>query len=177
MTDVKPTPTIYRKGAIERGETMNSQTILMALQEAQFTRTLKQAHLEKLASMAFEVTYREGEILYGEGDLGDVIYIIEQGHVAVETHLPDQGRVTMLTIGPGQLLGWSAFFPDKRKTAGSRALTNVRAVAISTPQLREACQHDYEFGYAIAVRIADLIAERLKSTRTRLIDTFALTRT
>ena len=152
---------------------MNAQTIHKTLQTAQFTRSLKPAHLEKLAGMAFQATYREGDILYREGDLGDVLYIIEQGHVAVETHIPGQGRVTILTVGPGQLLGWSSFFPNKRKTASCRAVTNMRAVAISAPQLRDACQKDYEFGFEISLRLAELIADRLKATRLHLMDIFA----
>ena len=152
---------------------MNTQTILEILKSAQFTRSLKEAHLEKLAKMAFQVTYREGDMLYREGDLGDVLYIIIQGHVAVETHVPGKGRVTLLTVGPGQLLGWSAFFPHKLKTASSRAVTNVQALAISTPQLREACRDDCEFGYEIVLHLANLIADRLKVTRLHLMDIFA----
>ena len=152
---------------------MNRPTILNVLQTAQFTRSLKQEYLEKLAKMAFEMTYHEGDILYREGDLGDVLYLIDQGHVAVETHVPGKERVTLLTVGPGQLLGWSAFFPHKRKTACSRALTSGRAVTISAPQLRDACQADCNFGYEITMRMAELIADRLKATRLHLMDIFA----
>lgn len=152
---------------------MKSQTILDTLQTAQFSRALKPEYREKLAGMAFEVTYHEGEVLYREGDAGDVLYIITQGHVAVETHRPGQERMTILTVGPGQLLGWSAFFPHKRKTASSRAATNVQAVAISAPQLREACRDDCQFGYEIVTRLAELIADRLKATRLHLMDIFA----
>lgn len=137
---------------------MSTSTILHILQTAQFTRSLKPKYLEKLAEMAIEVTYHEGEILYQEGDADDVLYLIDQGQVAVETHIPGKEWVTLRTVGSGQLLDWSAFFPHQHTTTSSRATTNVHAVAISTPQLRDACQNDQEFGYEITLCLAELIA-------------------
>ena len=152
-----------------------SKNILESLKTTKFTRGMDLNHLEKLAAMAFEVTLSEGQTVFSEGDLGDVIYIIEEGLVAVETHIPGRGRTTLFTLGPGQVLGWSALFPNKHKTANSRALMATRAVAISTPQLREAFEGDCDFGYAFTWRIAELISDRLKGTRLQLMDIFAPT--
>ena len=79
----------------------------------------------------------------------------------------------MLTVGPGHLLGWSSLFPPQRKTAGGRALTDTRVIAIDSPQLWEACQEDHDMGYLIMARMAQVIAERLKITRLQLLDIFA----
>lgn len=152
---------------------MKPETLLTSLQNIEFTRGLEPRHIEKLAEMAFEATFAEGDLLYNEGDLGDILYLIEEGLVSVETHVPGRGRVTIFTVGPGQLLGWSAFFPHKRKTASSRALKATRAIAISTPQLRQVCRTECDLGYAILWRIAEVIADRLKATRLQLIDIYA----
>ncbi len=154
---------------------MKSETLLWSLQKMEFTRGLAPRHIEKLAEMAFEATFSEGDVLYNEGDLGDILYLIEEGLVTVETYVPSRGRVTIFTVGPGQLLGWSAFFPHKRKTASSRALKATRAIAISTPQLREVCQANCDLGYAIVWRIAEVIADRLKATRLQLMDIYGPT--
>jgi CRP-like cAMP-binding protein len=154
---------------------MNPSTILKTLQESSFTRGLAPEYLEKLAGIAFEVKFSRDEAIYREGDLGDVIYIIVSGQISVEKYQPGKGRIPILTVGPGQVLGWSAFFPEKRKTASARATAATHAVAISAPQLRELCHKDCHLGYQVLYQLANLIADRLKATRLQLIDIYSPT--
>ena len=152
---------------------MTAEAVLQALQSMEFTKGLERRHLEKLASMASEVAFAEGESIFREGDVGELLYLIEEGRAAVEIHVPGRGRVTILTVGPGQLLGWSSLFSQMRKTASARAVVPTRALAIDARRLREACDADHDLGYAILWRIAEVIASRLKSTRLQLLDIFA----
>lgn len=149
-----------------------SQNMFEALRAAAFMHGMETAHLEKMAALAFEATFAQNQVIFREGDAGDVLYLIEEGLVALEVYTPGRGAMTILTIGPGQLLGWSAFFPDKRKTVSSRALVTTKAIALSAPQLRELCQQDHDLGYAVTWRIANLIADRLKATRIQMLDIF-----
>ncbi len=152
---------------------MTAETLLKVLESMEFTRGLERHHLEKLASMASELTFSEGEIIFREGDVGNLLYLIEEGQVAVDTHVPGRGRVTILTVGPGQLLGWSALFTQMRKTASARAVIPTRALAFNAAQLREMCDADHDLGYVLLWRVAEVIASRLKATRLQLLDIFA----
>ncbi len=152
---------------------METNSILETLQKSPLTRGLAPEYLDKLAGIAFEVSFSPGETIYREGDLGDVIYIVMSGQLAVDSHLPGKGRVPIFTAGPGQVIGWSAFFADKRKTASARAIRPTHVAAISARQLRALCQKDCSLGYQVLYRLADLIADRLKATRLQLIDIFA----
>ena len=84
-----------------------SESVLQALQPMEFTRDLEPRHLIKLASMATELTFDEGDSVFHEGDTGGKIYLVSEGRVALYIHVPRRGRVTILTIEPGRLLGWS----------------------------------------------------------------------
>jgi CRP/FNR family cyclic AMP-dependent transcriptional regulator len=153
--------------------TMKRETLLKLLGSMEFTRGLEPKHLEKLASIAKDVPFAEGETIFHEGDLDDEVYLIQEGQVAVEIHVPGRGRVTILTVGPGQLLAWSSLFPPQHKTATGRALSPTRAISMNGVQLREACEKDHDLGYAVAWHLAGVIAERLKATRLQLLDMFA----
>jgi CRP-like cAMP-binding protein len=146
--------------------------MLKILQTTAFLQDLATPHLEKLAAIATEVTFAEGQIIFREGDIGDVLYLIREGQAAVEMHVPGRGRVTILTVGPGQLLGWSALFAQKRKTATGRAVAPIQAITLNASQLREVCQQDCELGFVIIWSVAELIADRLKATRLQLLDVF-----
>jgi len=152
---------------------MTYENVLAALQTLEFTRDLDPKHLEKLASISYEVNFAEGQTIFREGDVGEVVYLIQEGQAAVDIHVPGRGRVTILTVGPGELLGWSTLFPSKRKTAGGRTVTPVKAIAINGAQLRELIQSDHDLGCVLLWRVAEVIAERLKATRLQLLDIFA----
>ena len=154
---------------------MVKKPLLEALRSLDFTRDLHSAHIEKLASMAKEVSFSEGETVFREGDLSHKLYLIQDGLVAVEIHVPGRGRMTVLTAGPGHLVGWTSLFPPQRKTASVHAVTATRAIVIDGTELRAACNEDHELGYAIFWRLAEVISERLRATRLQLLDMFAPT--
>lgn len=150
-----------------------SKNVLGALQPMEFTAGLEPQHLVKLASLATEVFFDAGENIFLEGDSGELLYLIEQGRVALYIHVPGRGRVTILTVDGGRLLGWSSMFPPHHRTASARALIPTRALAINAPQLWEACRADNELGFNIICRVAEAVTSRLVSTRLQLLDMFA----
>ena len=54
---------------------------------------------------AEECRFGAGEILFREGQPANRLYLIEEGGVALETHVPGKGDVVMATVLPGQGLG------------------------------------------------------------------------
>jgi len=149
-----------------------SESVLGALQPMEFTRDLEPRHIIKLASMATEMIFEEGENVFREGDTGGKIYLVQEGRVALYIHVPGRGRVTILTIEPGRLLGWSSLFPPHHKTASARAMTFTRIIAIDAAELWEACRVDKALGYTIMCRVAEAITSRLIATRLQLLDMF-----
>jgi len=152
---------------------MNTQTLRDSLASMELVRGLEPKHVEKLASIAKEVTFGERKTIFQEGDTSDVVYLIQEGQVGIETHVPGRGRMTILTVGPGQLLAWSSLFSSQHKTASGRTLCPTRAIAINGTDLRAACEADHDLGYVVMWRVAGVIAERLKATRLQLLDMFA----
>lgn len=151
---------------------MPSQAVRQMLQESEIARDLSQEQIEKLAALASERTFSEGEIIFRENEVGTVLYIIGEGQVAIEIRVPGRGRRTILTVGSGQLLGWSSLFPSERKTAGARSVHPTRALAIDAASLRETIEQDHDLGCLLLWRIAEVIAGRLKATRLQLLDIF-----
>ncbi len=46
-----------------------------------------------LMGCAEEREYREGDVILPEGDIADRLYLIEEGRVALETHVPLRGEI------------------------------------------------------------------------------------
>jgi CRP-like cAMP-binding protein len=141
---------------------------LTLLRSAELTQDMETKHLRKLASMASEVEFSAGELIYQKGDMGRAVYLIEAGEVVVELAVADQGLVTINTFGPGQFFGWSSLFPSERKMAWTRAAEPTRAIAINASRLKAACQFDHNLEYAIVRRASRAMADRILAVRRQM---------
>ena len=146
---------------------------LTLLRSAELTRNMETKHLRKLASLASEVEFSEGELIYRKGDRGQALYLIEEGQVVVEITVPGQGQVTINTFGPGQFFGWSSLFPTGRKMAWTRAVKPTRAIAINANRLGAACRFDHNLEYALVWRAVRAMVDRIKVNRQQLATVFA----
>lgn len=148
--------------------------IRKALLEIPWFQELSPANLEKLISIAHFVDARKDQLILREGDPQDYLYILVDGRVATEIHVPGRGQTRVFTIQPPDILGWSSVTPGVRqRTASARALTDSRLIAFGADELRRLCDEDYELGYVVMRRLANVIASRLQVTRLQLLDVFA----
>jgi hypothetical protein len=63
-------------------------------------------------------------------------------------------------------------FPPYRWLFDARALSRVRATAVDGACLRGKCEDDPVLGYDLMSRFAQVIIDRLQSTRLRLLDVY-----
>lgn len=95
----------------------------------------------RLASVAEEVVFKPGELLFRQGDPGDTLYLLLDGEVAIEL-----GGTEVNRMRPGDSFGEVAILDRGRRTADARADGDVLALRIdrravedllaSYPQLR-----------------------------------------
>lgn len=146
--------------------------VLEALNTLEFTREFDQKQREKMASISTYVTFSKGATIFQEGDASDLVYLIVEGEVSLTTKVPGHGQVDILTIGPGQLLGWSSLFTPKRKTAGAHTLGPTKAIAINAHKLIDLCKQNTDLGFQLMWQVADVISGRLRAAREQLLDIF-----
>jgi CRP-like cAMP-binding protein len=137
-----------------------------------FAAGLGPAQLEKLSEIATPVQWEADVAIYHEGDPGSPLYAVEEGRVAIEVTMPGRGAVTLTTVGPGEVFGWSSLFYQRPKAAAARAVEPTRALALDATRLRALCDADPSLGYALTRRVLDVVSERLKATRIQLLDLF-----
>ena len=77
-----------------------------------------------------------------------------------------------MTLGPGDLLAWSALLGERRMTATAIATSPARLLAASAPDLKALCDADHEFGYELMQGMAQALAKRLTATRLQLLNLY-----
>jgi CRP/FNR family cyclic AMP-dependent transcriptional regulator len=154
---------------------MEARTLVDVLRSSHMFADLEPRHLERLAAFAEEITWPSDHVVFREGEPDDRLYVILDGLVALDTYVPNRGRVTIQTIGSHEVLGWSSAVPQvEKKTASARTLLATRAVALHAASLEAACEQDHDLGYAVYRALATVIASRLKATRLQLLDVYAV---
>ncbi len=150
--------------------------IVTAFRSMEAFHNLDPLHLHKLTSIATERKFEEGKIIYRAGDVGKAIYLIQEGEVAVEMEIEDYGPVTLFTLGPGQLFGWSSLFPTRRKQARARVVQPTQTIAINASQLRDLFRSDHELERAVMNCVTHAVVDRVRGARLELAKTLAADR-
>lgn len=125
---------------------------------------------DRMIAAAREVSFPAGARLFREGERADRFWIVRTGAVTLDMAVPGRRPVTVETLGPGDLVGWSWLIPPYTWHMGAEALSPVRALEFDAWQVREMCEADPVLGRAVAVRVAEMIGHRLQQARTRILD-------
>jgi CRP-like cAMP-binding protein len=148
--------------------------IIGLLQTIPWFQELEKTLFDKLAEICELASFEAGQYLFREGDKEDFLYIVLEGRVALEIHVPGKGKMRIYTAEPMDIVGWSSITPVVRqRTAAARAVLPSRLVRIRADQLYRLCDEDHDLGYLIMRRLANVIASRLLTTRLQLLDMFA----
>jgi len=114
-------------------------------------------------------TYNDGEVITRQGDVGDCMYVIQQGQVQV---LVEKGGVeTPLRIASeGEFMGEMAIFDREERSATLRAVGEARVLTIDKKNFLKRVHNDPSLAFRLvrtmSKRVRDLSDEitRLKST-------------
>jgi CRP-like cAMP-binding protein len=135
-----------------------------------FLRSLPTGIRDRLMELAEEVSFPQDARIFEEGGRANGFWIIRSGAVTLDLRVADRRSATVATLGPGDLLGWSWLFPPYAWDFGAEALSPVRAYAFDGAQVRALCEEDPSLGVVLLRTVAEILAHRLQTARTRLIE-------
>jgi len=138
---------------------------------APFAR-LSPAQRAEAAATARPVSYPEGIRLFDEGQDAKGCWLIQTGQVALQSDVPGRGPVTVHTLGPGDMLGWSWLVPPHHWHFTAVARTPVSALVLDTAALRGLADRDPALGYPLLLGVLEAALSRLQATRWRLLDLY-----
>ncbi|MFR9800352.1 Crp/Fnr family transcriptional regulator [Streptomyces sp. MS06] len=136
---------------------------------------LPAAHRERLLRVCSDVRFPPGVRLFEEGGHADRFWIVRDGIVALDLHVPGRRAPVVETLGEGDLVGWSWLFEPYVWQLGAETLTAVHAHEFDAAAVRLMCRDDPEFGRAVEHWVGRVLAHRLGAARTRLLDLYGPT--
>lgn len=143
------------------------------LQEQKFFQELSPEMLEFIAGCGHNAHYAPGEYLGKEGTPSDTLWIIRTGKIGANLMHPVRGEMTIFTISPGEIAGFSWIIPPYRLTFDVKALEHTSVIALDGKCLRKKCEEDIHLGYLLMKQSASIMAKRLQDTRMQLLDVYS----
>lgn len=115
--------------------------------------------------------FSQGEEIFAQGALSDSLYLIESGWVRL-TREEKGERLTIATLGPGDLLGEEDFLLDRPYSVGAEATSEVTAWRLAKAELLAVVGEKPQIGVKLSIAlgssvigVADYLAEhRLAKT-------------
>lgn len=151
--------------------TKEAQTKLAdAIHAHPFLHGFDPSFVDEIARHAREQEFPTDALIAREGTPAETLYLVLEGKVALEVVAADHPQLTVQTIGPGEVIGWSWLVPPHRWRFDARALKRSRLVVLDGERLRRVLGRKPEWGYQFLIRFLPVLAERLANTQIQLLD-------
>ncbi|MEZ6043982.1 MAG: cyclic nucleotide-binding domain-containing protein [Planctomycetaceae bacterium] len=152
----------------------DTQQIQQSLMELRFTAGLSHEEQLQLSENACLKTFPKGATLVTEGSNSGDFHIIRSGRVEICMSIPARGCLPVLTLEPGDVVGWSSILNLAGTMATVIAIEETQTITMKAARLRELCDQDHDIGYRIMERIARALSQRLIATRLQMLDIYQL---
>ena len=146
---------------------MDQSKIMEVLEDCDLFRGLDAEEVGRIATLCHFETYKEGESILNQGDFGDTLYIIEEGHVFLERSVDlgtRKGKVIIGLLGRGRALGcWSTLLGQAHtQMASTRCRKSTRVIAFKGLALREMMLSDPQLGFKVLERLCFILRDRIQ---------------
>ena len=109
-------------------------------------------------------TYRDGEIVIREGDVGDCLYVVQEGHLEVVRQV--DGRETVIRlVGKNELVGEMAVFDREPRSATVRARGSVRVLTLDKKNFLRRINEDP----SLAFRVIETMSRRVRELTNEVV--------
>src|SRR5215207_671088 len=138
----------------------SSQIRAETLRAVPLFASLDEASLDELRGLVKMGSLPLGTVLFRKGDVGDAMYLIEDGRVRIYILDAEGDEVTLAEFGRGEFFGEMALIDGKPRTAHARVVDEARLAALGRADfLRYVRQHP-----EVALAMVSVISERLRRT-------------
>jgi CRP-like cAMP-binding protein len=140
---------------------MKKNDLVQMLQEIRFLHDIDSSHLEQIANIAEILEFDAHDVVFREGDTADSVYLVMSGKLSLELSPSTANRKQLVSVGPGEILGWSTLVEHPRFAATAVVVEPTRLVRVDGVRLRAICDEDPLFGYEFTRRTLRALPLRL----------------
>jgi len=133
-------------------------------------RGLSAAEMKLLATFSSEERFREGSMIFREGEKGDKLYIVLDGRVRISKFIPGVGEEALTVLDRGDFFGEMALIDDKVRSADAKAHEGGATVlSIDRATLNEILSMDPHASLQFLNLLCRMISRRLREINEKIV--------
>ena len=133
-------------------------------------RGLSAAEMKLLATFSSEERFREGSMIFREGEKGDKLYIVLDGRVRISKFIPGVGEEALAVLDRGDFFGEMALIDDKPRSADAKAHeVDATVLSIDRATLNEILSMDPHASLQFLNLLCRMISRRLREINDKIV--------
>jgi len=146
---------------------MKPSEIEYALENCEFFKGLDRADIEKIAALCQVQTYKPGEYIFRQGDFGEHLFVIAEGHLSLERSIDlgiRKGSAVIGVLAKGRVLGcWSTLLDQPHNLMSSAICQRpTKVIVIRGEDLRKMMVSNSALGFNLLERLCFLLRDRIQ---------------
>ena len=113
-------------------------------------------------------SFRKGDLIFMEGDVGDELYLVESGKVAISKAIKGNLEQVLAHIGPGEYFGEMALLDKIPRTASASAEEDCVLMALGKDDLFALMEKEPKAAAKIMFNLLKTFTSRLQATNEQL---------
>lgn len=154
----------------------HDQELTKILSENYLFKTLSKPEMSLLKDLVHVRSYKPGETIFTQGELGIGMYIVMKGTVNIlieDLHTLDESQrnVFITRLSASDFFGEISLVENSsRRTATATAADNVQLIGFFKPDLAEIVERNPRMSVKILTRLGEVLGRRLKETAERFTE-------
>lgn len=132
------------------------------LRSLEIFKDLHDRELGQLVQALHSRSYREGEVVFVEGDIGRALFVLESGQVELTRPGADGKPVVLYHLKPGDFFGEMALLESLPRTATATATEKSHLHLLYKSKLDSLLNGEPRIGVTIMSHLARLLSARLR---------------
>lgn len=133
-------------------------------------RGLSAAEMKLLATFSSEERFREGSMIFREGERGDKLYIVLDGRIRISKFIPGVGEEALTVLDRGDFFGEMALIDDKPRSADGKAHEgDATVLSIDRATLNEILSMDPHASLQFLNLLCRMISRRLREINEKIV--------
>ena len=145
---------------------MDHDEIKQILERCEFFKGLQEPYIKNIIGLCRIQNYEPGEYVFSQGDFGEYLYVIAEGHVSLERSMDlgtRKGNAVIGLLGKGRAMGcWSTLLGQPHTLMSSAVCRKpTTVVSIKGTALREIMMGNHDLGFSLMESLCFLLRDRL----------------
>lgn len=140
----------------------------IVLKKVPFFSRLKKSELREFKRIIHHRHYKKNEVIFYEDEPGVGMYVIEKGKIGIYKNFDEDTREQLAILRSGEFCGEMALLDESPRSATAVALEHTDLLGLFRPDLFDLINRKPRLGNKILLKLAQMIAERLRLSNDEL---------